>query len=62
MWHVNRDMGHMVGGEQSLKIPPPQLLRFGMDSVLKILNDRTQLIIELLTKVFVEQPRLHRVC
>ena len=30
----------MVGGEHSLKISAPQLLRFGIDSVLKILNER----------------------
>ena len=28
----------MVGGEHSLQISAPQLLRFGIDSVLKILN------------------------
>ena len=53
-------MWYMVGGEHSLKISAPQLLRFGIDSVLKILN--TNLINELITKMFVEQPRLHRVC
>ena len=30
----------MVGGEHSLKISALQLLRFGIDSVLKILNER----------------------
>ena len=30
----------MVGGEYSLKITAPQLLQFGIDSVLKILNKR----------------------
>ena len=30
----------MVGDEYSLKISAPQLLRFGIDSVLKILNER----------------------
>ena len=39
-WHVTRDMWHMVGGEYSLKISAPQLLRLGTDSVLKILNER----------------------
>ena len=35
----------MVGGEHSLKMSASQLLRFGIDSVLKILNKRiTQLI------------------
>ena len=80
MWHVTSYMWHMVGGEHSLKISAPQLLRFGLDSVLKIVNKRiTDLINEsvsykgvcrtaratpglLITKVFVEQPRLHRLC
>ena len=45
------DMWHMVGGEHSLKISAPQLLRFGMDSVLKILNERiTQLVNELMNE------------
>ena len=39
-WHVTHDMWHMVGGEHSLKISAPQLLRFGKDSVLKILSER----------------------
>ena len=30
----------MVGFEHSLKISAPQFLRFGIDSVLKILNER----------------------
>ena len=29
-----------MGGEHPLKISAPQLLRFGIDSVLKILNER----------------------
>ena len=33
-------MRHMVGGEHSLKISAPQLLWFGIDSVLKIMNER----------------------
>ena len=42
--NVTQDMWHMVGGKLSLKISSPQLLRFGVDSVLKILNKRmTQL-------------------
>ena len=40
----------MVGGEHSLKISAPQLLRFGIDSVLKTLNKRiTDLINELMS-------------
>ena len=61
------DMWHMVGGERSLKISAPQLLWFGIDSVLKILNKRitdsiNECMDELITKVIIEQPRLHRVC
>ena len=36
MWHLARDMWHMVGVEYSLNIPAPQLLWFGIDSVVKI--------------------------
>ena len=57
------DMWHMVGGEHSLKISAPQLLWFGIDSVLKIFPETmTELINQLVTEVIVEQPRLHRVC
>ena len=54
----------MVGDEQSLKISAPQLLQIGRrDSVWKILNKRMiQLVNELITKVFVEQPQIHLVC
>ena len=42
-------MWHMVGGEHSLKISAPNLLRFGIDRVLKILNQKiSQLIIQLM--------------
>ena len=37
-WHVTHDMWHMVGGEHSHKMSAPELLQFGIDSVLKILN------------------------
>ena len=40
MWRVTHDMRHMMGGEHSLKILAPQLLRFGIDSVMKVLNER----------------------
>ena len=56
-------MWHMVGSEYSLKISGPQLLRFGIDSVLKIPNERiTQWINEAIMNVFIEQPRLQLVC
>ena len=44
-WHVTHDMWNMMGGELIWKV---QLSRFGMDSVLKILN----LINDWITKVF----------
>ena len=51
MWHVTHDMvqidmWRMVGGEHYLKMSAPQLLRFEMDSVLKILNKKDHLINE----------------
>ena len=47
----------MIGGEHSLKFSAPHLFRFGINSVLKILNKRmTELMNELMTKVFIEQP------
>ena len=57
----------MVGGEHTIKISALQLLRFGIDSVLKILKEgltqiMTDSINQLITKVFVEQPRLNQVC
>ena len=57
-------MWHMVEGELSLKILAPQLLWFGIDSVLKVRNKRITHLInmnEFMKKVFIEQPRLHRV-
>ena len=35
-WQKERTMWHMVGGEHSFKMSAPQLLRLGIDSVLKI--------------------------
>ena len=37
-WYMTHDMWHIAGGEHFLQISAPQLLRFGIDSVLKILN------------------------
>ena len=33
-WHTTRDMWHMVEGEKTVKTSAPQLLWFGIDSVL----------------------------
>ena len=50
-WHVTHYMGHMVGGELSLKVSALQLLWFSIDSVLKSLNKRiTELIKELINE------------
>ena len=38
-------MWHMVRGEHSLKISALKLLRFGIDSILKILNKKPGLLI-----------------
>ena len=46
-----------------LKISAPLLFRFGSEGVLQIFPQRiTELLNQLLTKVFVEEPWLHRVC
>ena len=39
-WHRTPDTWHMVGVEHSLKSLAPRPLRFGIDSVLNILNER----------------------
>ena len=59
-WYVTRGMWHMVGGEYSLNISTPYLLRYGIDSVLKILNKRItdwmNQSMNQLMKVLIEQP------
>ena len=40
MLYMACDMCYMVGAEHFLKISPPKLLSFGIDSVWKILNER----------------------
>ena len=47
------------GGQPSHKISDTKFLWFGSEGILKILAD---LINQLVTKMFVEQPWLHRVC
>ena len=55
MAHVTRGMWHMDGGEHSLKILTPLLLRIGKDSFLTIGRKRiTYWLNEWMTKVFVE--------
>ena len=53
----------MVEGENSHKSLAPSLLRFWSEGNLKMLRKMiTQGLNELMTKVFLEQPRQHRVC
>ena len=60
---MTHDTFKVGGGEPFLKMLAPLLLRFGSEGVLKIWRKRvTEQITELLTKLFVEQPQLHRVC
>ena len=62
-WHVICDTWHVVLDEHSLKISAPLLLRFEIEGVLKIWRKSvSQQMNELMTKVFVEEPRLHLVC
>ena len=61
-WHVTPDIWHMVGGENSPKSSALKLLQFWCNDVLKVWRKRVnQLIKELMTKMFVEQPCLLRV-
>ena len=53
----------MVGGEHSLTISAPYLLRLGCFEDFEEKDQRVnELINESVTKLFVEQPWLHRVC
>ena len=65
MWNVTHDMWHVTrgGGEHSLKMSSPYLLRFGKDSVLRIGKKRIidwlpEWMNELVMKVFVEPSLL----
>ena len=62
LWHVTYDMcdmWHAVGGEHSLKILGPKLKRYRSEGVLKIFPQTiSQVMHELVTKVFAEQPWL----
>ena len=63
MWHVTRDMLHAVGGGHSLKISAPYLFWFVIYDILKIRRKKlTEWLPELITRLILEQPRLHRVC
>ena len=60
-WHIACVMWHTGADEHCLKIAGPMLLWFECADVLKIFSQiMTDLINELITMVFVEQPRLHR--
>ena len=67
MWYVTYDMWLVVRGEHSLKISAPYLLRLVIYDIMKIWRKRltdwlTDSLNQPITKVLVEQPRLHRVC
>ena len=67
LWHLTHDTWYVEGGEYSLKNSKclPHMV-WVMVGVLKILEQKgllpTELTNEWMTKVFVEQPLLHRVC
>ena len=49
LWHVTHDMWHVVEGDHSLKIHEDW-------------EEKADGLTDWITKVFVEQPRLYRVC
>ena len=49
----------MIKGKHSLKISAPQLLRFGIDNVLKIMNKR---MTKLVNRVMNELGAAHKLC
>ena len=62
-WHVICDTLDFLGGEHSLKISAPYFSLFMIYDITKIWRKRvTELINYLITRLFIEQPRLHRVC
>ena len=70
MWHMTRDTWHVThdtwlvwGGEHSLKISAPLLLPFVIYDIMKIWRKRmNEWMNELMTRMFIEHSRLHRVC
>ena len=72
MWHVTCDTWHVIcdtfgGGEHSLEISAPLLLPFVIYDIMKIWRKRmtdlmNEWINESVTRLFIEQPWLHRVC
>ena len=55
----------MEAGERSFKISGPYLIRFRSEGVFKDLEEKDESVnkvSECIMKVFIEQPRLHRVC
>ena len=64
MSHVACDMWHVWGGEHSLKISALLLLPFVIYDIMKIWRKRkTHLMNQsIMARLFIDQPRLHRVC
>ena len=68
-WHVPYDMWHMVWGEHSLKFQLSSLTVWDLwrleyfEEMDELMNESVnESVNELMTKGFIEQPRLHRVC
>ena len=60
-WHVTRDMWHLVGVNILSKFKLPSSYGLGWQW-LEDSEQKDHRITELIKKVFVEQPQLHRVC
>ena len=65
-WHMTCDMWHLIGGGRWTFYQSFSSLAvlLGSEGVSKIFSQRlpSDSLTDLMTKVFVEQPRLHRVC
>ena len=71
MWHVTHDMWHMICNTQLVvkivsKCQIPSSNGLGVMFFFEDVEEKnellTELMNELMTKVFIEQARLHRVC
>ena len=62
IWHLTRDTWHAMHGEYSLTNSRSLAYTVWEWRNFDDLEEMDQLVNESVTKVFVEQPRLHRVC
>ena len=60
MWHVTQDRWKEVNLLSKFQLPSSY--RLGVKVFWRYFHNKDESIKELMTKVFVEQPRLHRVC